>query len=440
MPTIRRVTPDQILSVTVRVEGNNLKDSVNLLSIEVEHGVYQIGHATIIIDDPKALIEFKRGAQIEIEFSYDNQRSDPIFIGVIINHDVSIEDGKPIAIIECYDRAIELDIDKNSMTFEDMSAGDVINHICNAHGLLNEISLEQSQETLSKVSQAVRTDWDFITALALSQNAVLINKNGKLTAQKPKKTRAVIGLSLGKDMLNFQGSLGNPDSSSKARPMGVVQGGGSAKANVGDAIRLKGVGEGFNGDAYISVITHTAHNGIWTSTYAFGLDLDHMGAETEQESLFPEESDYGVLHTLVSNNGHSIIVDEQQNIITITTADGNRLILDDFNQTVTLQDTHDNTILMNEDAITITSARNINIDAGESLIFSAGDEIIVNGSKDIALNADRNISLTANNDATVDAMNVTLDATASVVAKGSASAKLESSAQTTVRGSLVTIN
>lgn len=215
--------------------------------------------------------------------------------------------------------------------------------------------------------------------------------------------------------------------------MGRVESYGNAKASVGDTIRLKGIGSDIDGDSYVSGIKHVAENGTWTTLYDFGVDILQLQQDFDKQDVIPDaEEEQAQLVTMVSESGHSIIVDDEQNTLIITTADGNRILLDDENNSILIEDTNDNAIVMNDDAISIIAGRDLLIEANNKISLSAGDDITIDSQKSITIDA----SL----DAQIKGTNTTIDAAASLDLTGNASTSLTSSAQTRITGALVTIN
>lgn len=53
---------------------------------------------------------------------------------------------------------------------------------------------------------------------------------------------------------------------------GSVSFNGNSKVSPGKLIQLAGLGERFNGDAYVSAVEHTIEDGVWTTRVGFGLD------------------------------------------------------------------------------------------------------------------------------------------------------------------------
>lgn len=66
-----------------------------------------------------------------------------------------------------------------------------------------------------------------------------------------------------------------------AKIRGHVRFQGSALAKPGKTIKLEGVGERFNGNAFISGVHHSINNGEWLTTVEFGLSPQWFSAETE---------------------------------------------------------------------------------------------------------------------------------------------------------------
>lgn len=58
----------------------------------------------------------------------------------------------------------------------------------------------------------------------------------------------------------------------KVRGNATVEGNSDVK--LGDIIKLEGVGDRFNGNAYVTGVRHTVQDGLWTSTFQFGIKPD----------------------------------------------------------------------------------------------------------------------------------------------------------------------
>ena len=123
-----------------------------------------------------------------------------------------------------------------------------------------------------------------------------------------------------------------------------------------------------------------------------------------------------VIRTLVSRNGHKIELHDKDDTITIATGDGKHvLVLDQKGNKVTLQTSGD---------IEVTSDAALSVSATSGMKFSSNGEVEIKA-----------------NGVTIDAGGGSFSAKGvSSKVEGSGSVELSSSGQTTVRGSLVTIN
>jgi|694.fasta_scaffold20996_1 Rhs element Vgr protein len=72
---------------------------------------------------------------------------------------------------------------------------------------------------------------------------------------------------------------------------------GSSKVNTGDMITLAGLGDRYNGNAYVSVVEHTIEEGTWITKVDFGLDSKPV-SEFPQFSYSPSTGQFPAIHGL----------------------------------------------------------------------------------------------------------------------------------------------
>lgn len=72
---------------------------------------------------------------------------------------------------------------------------------------------------------------------------------------------------------------------------------GSAKVNAGDMIQLAGLGDRYNGKAFVSVVEHIIEEGSWTTKADFGLDSKPI-SEFPQFSYSPSAGQFPAVHGL----------------------------------------------------------------------------------------------------------------------------------------------
>ncbi|WP_299410790.1 type VI secretion system tip protein VgrG [uncultured Roseobacter sp.] len=151
-----------------------------------------------------------------------------------------------------------------------------------------------------------------------------------------------------------------------------------------------------NADPNAPVILGSLHNGSNAQPYA------------------PDEPN--TYKAIVSKSLIKIEFEDAKKILTLETPGGHSVVLDDEAQTITITDSNGNSMEMASAGITLDSPG------------------------DITLKATGNIALQATGDATVEGMNVSLTANTQLTASGNAGAELSASGQTVVKGAIVMIN
>ncbi len=128
---------------------------------------------------------------------------------------------------------------------------------------------------------------------------------------------------------------------------------------------------------------------------------------------------------IITKNKLTILFNEEDKSIEISTPAKNKVILDDKKGEILFSDKNKNTILMSKAGIEITSAKDVKITAG-----SIG-KVLVKGSA---------IEMKATQGFKAEGLKIDLKASTTFKAEGTASALLKSGGQTAVKGTVVMIN
>ena len=134
------------------------------------------------------------------------------------------------------------------------------------------------------------------------------------------------------------------------------------------------------------------------------LGMVHSSAKPSPIPAEEENNEKGI----VTRSELKFILNDDKKSITVETPNGNTWVLSDDEGSILIEDENGNKLELSSDGITMESAKDINIKAS--------------------------------GDVNIEGVNVSCTASASYKADGSAGAELTSSAQTTVKGSLVSIN
>jgi Rhs element Vgr protein len=286
----------------------------------------------------------------------------------------------------------------------------------------------------------------------------------------------------------------------KVRGRAKVEGIGALKP--GTVIKLEGVGDRFNGSAFVSGVKHTVYRGDWTTDIQFGLSSkwftqEYDVSEKPAAAMLPSVSglQIGLVTQIESDpDGDNRIlirlpmIDAAEQgiwarVASVGSGDsrgfvyrpeiGDEVVVgfihDDPNQPIILgsvnssvnpspippsDDNHEKGIitrgeikfLINDDhpsvLIEMPSGKKISInddDAEISITDEHGNHVIMNRDG-LSLESPSDISVKATGDLNLEGTNVNVKANASLKAEGSASADVSSTGTTTIQGSLVQIN
>jgi Rhs element Vgr protein len=145
-----------------------------------------------------------------------------------------------------------------------------------------ELNAEKQPPTLEV------SGWDIKNQALLSSTAVepSLNEQGNISAKKLSGQLSQKKLSLTSNTPMTQDDLKSWANGSLLRMrLGALKGQvscmGNASAKPNTIIELEGVGERFNGQAYVSGVTHTIEEGTWQSIIRFGLESRPISEKTD---------------------------------------------------------------------------------------------------------------------------------------------------------------
>jgi Rhs element Vgr protein len=205
-----------IVTFTVKVAGNAIPDTLNVLSVFIEKRINRIPTAIISILDGEAnagkfdassSATFLPGAELTIEAGYDSTNA-VIFQGIITRQTIKINQlvGSLLE-VECRDKAVKMIVGRKSLTYSAQKDSDIISTIL---GTYSDLSSDVTATTTAwpEMIQYYVTDWDFMLSRAEANGLIVTALNNKITVGKPDaNTAAVLTVTFGEDLLEFNADL-----------------------------------------------------------------------------------------------------------------------------------------------------------------------------------------------------------------------------------------
>ncbi len=476
------ISNSSIATCTIKINGAPIPDSVSVYAVTATHPVNGIPKATITILDGypstgnfevSSSATFVPGNSVSIELGYDGKNS-IVFNGIVTGQELRIDESIGSMLeVECYDNAIKLTVENKNTCYTGRSDGEIMYTIINSYPGLSANVTAGGINSPMRVQQNC-SDWDFLLALAHANGMVVTCNNTTITVTDPlANTTPVLNIGYGDGLLAFNAKLnsinqhasvqvqswdyinkqqqsatatasyagpGNLDSKTLAEVVGPadyrVQAGaslgtdalamladaqikrsalakiqgtaktqGTALAVAGAFLTLNGLGDRFNGDYFISGVTQTWSAENWLSTIALGL-----AAEQQYVSLCTPDS---------IGNG-----------ITITSGSlpetgGSAITCDDVAKTITINDQNGNSVVLSAAGISLKSAKNISIEAG--------DQVILNGTAGVVVKSNAG-------DFSVEALNINENAYMNYNATANASLDVSCSGQMKLQAGMIHIN
>jgi len=214
-----------LVTFKVYSEGSAVEDSIEFVSITVTKEVNRIGSATLEIvagDMPDQDFPisnkgtFKPGTAIKVEAGYESE-NDTIYEGIVMSHGLRISGAGSLLVIECRDYAIKATAGRKNAVYEKKKDSEVISAIAGAYSDLT-VSVDETTYQHEELIQYYCTDWDFILSRADVSGMIVISDDKNFSIKKPGVAKsAVLTVTYGDDLLNFDGEVVSSDQYSAAQ-------------------------------------------------------------------------------------------------------------------------------------------------------------------------------------------------------------------------------
>lgn len=203
-------TDTSLTTFTIKVDGEAIPATCNVLSIDIYQAINQISFARILLYDGDAAKQdfeisagdvFEPGKSMEILAGYNLDES-AVYKGIITKQNIKVKrSGGSLLYVEVRDEAFKMTLDRKSRYFKELSDADLFSEICQEYNITTDTDL--TGESHPEVVQYQVADWDFIVARAERLGSYCIYRDGQLNIKKmsPAAT-AVAGFTYGVDVFD----------------------------------------------------------------------------------------------------------------------------------------------------------------------------------------------------------------------------------------------
>jgi len=206
-------TNSDIVTLSIKSNGNVIESSIGIISVNVFYQVNHIAYAELEIRDGDIADQtfevssgntFKPGSTITIDAGY-GMEDETIFEGVVTNHAIRISENNQTTLnVTCKDQAVAMTIARKSQCYLKQKDSDIINSLISNYSSLTADSVDSTPVEHDELVQFNCSDWDFMLTRAEANGLVVANQQNKLSVEAPSVSDpAALVVTYGTDLINF---------------------------------------------------------------------------------------------------------------------------------------------------------------------------------------------------------------------------------------------
>jgi len=204
-----------VITYAVKVNGNTIPDTYQILSIRIKQSINRISSATIVFLDGDPTTEsfaissssnFVPGNDISISIGYDSENTS-VFEGIVSKQSLRVENAEgPMLEVECKDKAVQMTIGRKSGAWQKTKDSDAISSLISGAGLSAAVSATSTE--IPELVQYYVSDWDFMLSRAEVNSMVVSTINNKVSVFDPtEQTSSVLTVTYGENLYAFHAEL-----------------------------------------------------------------------------------------------------------------------------------------------------------------------------------------------------------------------------------------
>ncbi len=205
-----------VIKLTIYSEGSKLKDSIKIVSVEVDKAINLIPVARITMldgDMPNKNFpvsdtnDFEPGNTIKIAAGYkDDEKT--IFEGVVVKHNLKITgDNYSRLYIECRDQAMAMAIGRKNANYIDSKDSAIFTKLVGNYSGLS-VSTDDTNTEHGEIVQYYCSDWDFLISRAEVNGFVVIVDDSDVSVKAPDVAgNPALKVTYGQDLMEFHAEI-----------------------------------------------------------------------------------------------------------------------------------------------------------------------------------------------------------------------------------------
>jgi Rhs element Vgr protein len=222
------IASEGVVTLEIKVNGQTMSDSYQVLSIITSCRVNRVPYAIISIEDGSMAEgtftgsdadDFKPGTPVEIYAGYQTENA-LIFGGIVVKHGVTIRpDGKSSLEIELKDNAVKMTIGRKNVNYVKKKDSEIISSLIQNAGLKADVTATTVK--FEEMVQYYCTDWDFMMTRAEINGMIVVINNGTVAVKKPLTSEAeALTVTYGDDIIEFNASIDARNQYKKVKSIG----------------------------------------------------------------------------------------------------------------------------------------------------------------------------------------------------------------------------
>ncbi|MCB0011973.1 MAG: type VI secretion system tip protein VgrG [Anaerolineales bacterium] len=187
------------LTLTLKANGRPLKETIELLAVDVVREINRISRAQLVLIDGDLAsrrfalsdsADFAPGQEIEVLARYEGDQAgnQTLFKGIVVGQRVEGGPQGTRLTVDLKDRAVRLTVGRQTRILNDKTDSQIMNRLIGDHGLkkgkIQATSLKHPELVQYQIS-----DWDFLLLRAEANGLVVVNEDGQLSVVAPDATR-----------------------------------------------------------------------------------------------------------------------------------------------------------------------------------------------------------------------------------------------------------